>query len=108
MSKKIEFEYQGAKYTLEYNRDAIAAIESQGFDAQEFTKKPLTMGDLAFQGAFIKNHKNITVAKVKEIYSNIKDKIGLLNQLIVMIGEAYDETFNNEDSDGKNIEWKIV
>jgi len=63
MSKKIEFEYEDKKYILEYNRDAIKIMEKQGFDLNSFTEKPMLMLDIAFQGAFIKNHRTINLKK---------------------------------------------
>lgn len=52
MSKKIEFEYEGTKYCLEYNRDAIKIMEKQGFDLNNFMAQPMSSVDLAFEGAF--------------------------------------------------------
>ena len=43
MNKKIEFDYEGKHYTLEYNRNAVALIERQGFCIDELVKKPMSM-----------------------------------------------------------------
>ena len=109
MSKKIEFEYEDKKYVLEYNRDAIRIMEKQGFDLNQFVEKPMMMMDLAFQGAFIKNHRDIKAIKVEEIYEVIEDKKGLAQNLIIMIQETYDELFETKaNKDGKKVNWKIV
>ena len=108
MSKRIEFKYQGEDYCLEYNRMAIKMIEQQGFDYDEFMKKPMTMGDLAFQGAFIKNHKNIKVQKINEIYDCLNDKSKLITTLLEMIQETYEDLYSDNKDESKNTEWKIV
>jgi len=107
MSKKIEFKYQDKDYCLEYNRAAIKLMEQQGFDFSEFKTKPMTMGDLAFQGAFIKNHKDIRMNLISEIYDNLNNKPELVNVLIQMIEETYEDLYS-DNKDGKNTEWKIV
>ena len=43
MNKKIEFNYDGVDYTLEYNREAIMFMESKGLDISKVTSQPLTM-----------------------------------------------------------------
>jgi len=109
MSKKIEFEYEGTKYCLEYSRDAIKVMERQGFDLNKFMSQPMTSVDLAFEGAFLKNHRTIKAAKVKEIYEALGNKNELANELLDMISETYNTLFDdNEDSNGKNIQWKTV
>jgi hypothetical protein len=107
MSAKIKFKYKDKDYTLEYNRYAIKVIEKQGFNAEKFTEQPMTMVELAFEGAFIMNHAKITTAEVEEIYSLFKNKRALINQLIVMIQEAYSTLFDEDEEDNsKNIDWK--
>lgn len=109
MSRQIEFEYEGKKYCLEYNRDAIKIMEKQGFELETFTNKPMTMLELAFQGAFIKNHRNIKSSTILEIYTNIGQKRELANELINMISETYNSLFDDENIDeAKNISWKAV
>lgn len=109
MSKQIEFEYENTKYCLEYNREAIKIMEKQGFDLNSFMAQPMTSLDLAFEGAFIKNHRNIRANKVKEIYGALGHKRELANELLDMISETYNSLFeDNEENSGKNIEWKTV
>lgn len=108
-AKTIEFEYKDNKYVLEYNRESIRIMEKGGFDLQEFLKKPASNIDLAFQGAFLKNHRKIRASEIEEIFRLIKDKEQLTNTLIEMIQETYESLFETEESeDGKNIEWKMV
>lgn len=108
MSRKIEFEYEDKKYVLEYNRDAIKIIENQGFNINKFTESPMTMLDLAFKGAFIKNHRNEKNVKVEKIYEDMGDKEELAKVLLEMIQETYDTLFAENKDKTKNIAWKIV
>jgi hypothetical protein len=109
MSKKIEFDYENNHYVLEYNRDAIKIMEANGFALDEYVKKPMTMIELAFQGAFIMHHKMISRNKIDEIFEHFKDKQSLNSQLLIMVDETYKSLFDNsEEEDGKNIDWKIV
>ena len=55
MNTKIQFEKDGKKYILEYDRKSISSMERLGFNVNEFGDKPMTMLPLAFKGLFIKN-----------------------------------------------------
>lgn len=109
MSRKIEFDYEKEHYVLEYNREAIKYIEQQGFVIGEVETKPATMIELAFRGAFFKNHKDISINKVNEIFDNIGDKTSLSSNLMAMIGETYNTLLDkNAKNSEKNITWKVV
>jgi hypothetical protein len=110
MSTKIEFSYKDKNYVLEYNRNAIKFIEKQGFNAEKISEQPATMIELAFTGAFLKNHAKLTQQEVDEIYGSIKNKQELNATLINMIRETYETLFEDskDEDDSKNIEWKIV
>lgn len=109
MNKKIEFEDDGKKYILEYNRESIEILERQGFNVKEMTEKPMTMLPLAFQGLFYKNHRNIKKSFVDEYYKRFTDKSKLIEAMAEMIMETYNSLTSDEDAGDKgNIEWKIV
>lgn len=109
MSKKIEFEYKDTKYILEYSRESIQMMEKSGFDFQEFMSKPALNLEIAFQGAFLKNHRRIKASEITEIYELLENKTELAQKLLEMIQETYDTLFDTkENKDGKNIEWKMV
>ncbi len=108
MSKKIEFEDNGEKYILEYNREAIKLLETQGFSVSEMTTKPMTMLPLAFQGLFYKNHKRVKNSLINEFYDRFTDKNKLIETIGEMLSETYDSLTSEEDSDKGNLDWKIV
>lgn len=112
MSTKLEFDYENEHYVLEYNREAIKLMEKSGFVLDEYTAKPMTMVEMAFQFAFYKNHPKTKLETIDKIFNGMKNKQALNNQLLIMIDEAYsvlwDEKSESSEDDGKNIEWKIV
>ena len=109
MSKKIEFDYENQHYTLEYNRQSIVLMEQNGFIAEEYVKKPMTMIGLAFKFAFYKNHPKTTQEQIDKIFDSFPNKQELNTALISMIGECYDSLIAGDpEKESKNIEWKIV
>ena len=110
MNKKIEFTYEGVDYTLEYNREAIKYMEAKGLDIEQITSKPLTMIELLWQGAFLKNHRKEKVDKIQEIYGNIGNKSELNAALSEMFLETYSALIGDSDEaddNSKNISWKM-
>lgn len=108
MSKKIQFNYNGVDYTLEYNRRAIEYIEKQGFQINELSTKPMLMLPLAFEGLFFKNHKKVTKTIIDEIFDKFTDKENLISTIAEMLTETYNTLQSDPEDDEGNIEWKIV
>lgn len=110
VSKQIKLTYEGKDYVLEYNRASVREMENRGFVASEMGNKPATMLPIAFEGAFIKNHRFVKSETVEEIFSHIKDKSKLISQLSNMIVECYNSLMNDEvEADDKgNALWEIV
>lgn len=112
MSKKIEFDYEGEHYTLEYNRKSIEMLEKNGFRLAEFESKLMTNIPLLFHGAFFMHHPTMMVAKVDEIYDNLEDKKSIAAQLYGMVAETYNTLFeekkDEEGEETKKISWKVV
>lgn len=109
MNTKIELEYEGQHYTLEYDRAGIKMLESYGFNIDEFLQKPITNTELAFQGAFLKNHPNTKLTTINDIFKDCPDKSGLVKSLHKMITDSYDALLAEpEDDDPKKVQWKTV
>lgn len=109
MNKKIEFEDNGTKYVLEYNREAIEIMERQGFSVSELTTRPMLMLPLAFQGLFYKNHKDVRKKVIDEIYDRFSNKKELIEVIAEMISESYNGlTSEKTENDKGNLDWKIV
>ena len=105
MNTQIHFTYKDVPYTLEYNREAIRAMENEGFVVSDFVKSPAMSLDIAFKGAFLKNHRKINLKLIEEIYEHMKNKEELAQTLIEMIAACYDTLL--DDSKG-NIEWSTA
>lgn len=109
MNKKIEFNYDGEDYILEYNREAIKYMESRGLDLSAIQKQPITMVEILWQGAFFKNHRKENFSRIQEIYENIGNKTELNAALSEMFYETYSILIgdNEDEKNPKNISWKM-
>ena len=103
---KINLTYEKKEYILEYNRQSVKTMESQGFVLEELTAKPMTMIPLLFNGAFIKNHRGIKRNLMDEIFEEIGDKTALMEALM----EMYAETLSSlTDGNGEgNATWALT
>lgn len=103
---KIVLKHENKEYVLEYNRQSVKTMESQGFVLDEITSKPMTMIPLLFTGAFFKNCKGIKRSLIDEIYDEIGDKTSLMQALM----ELYAETLSTltEDTGEGNATWTMV
>ena len=103
---KITMTYKKTEYTLEYNRQSVKTMESQGFVLDEVTSKPATMIPLLFSGAFIKNHRGMKRSLIDEIFDEIADKTGLMQALMEMYAETL-STLTDDTGEG-NVTWTLV
>lgn len=109
MNKKIEFNYDGKDYTLEYDRKAVKFMEDNGLNIKDIETKPVSMIEILWQGAFIKNHKNEKIENILEIYKNIPNKSDLHAALCEMFSETYASLLGDSEGDNsKNIQWKMA
>ena len=104
---KITLNYNDKDYELEYSRQSVRMMESQGFVLEQISSKPMTMIPLLFSGAFAKNHRGLKRALIDEILENISDKAGLLNALIEMYAETLSSLTDDTESEG-NATWAIT
>lgn len=110
MNSKIEFNYEGKDYTLEYDRKSIKIMEANGFKYKDLDNCPLSMIEMLWQGAFLKNHKNERSDIITTIYEKIQNKTDLNAGLISMFTETYTSLIGDseENDNSKNIEWKMI
>ena len=108
MNKRIEFNYKGTDYVLEYNRKSVEFMERQGFIISELATKPMLMLPMAFEGLFFKNHKNIKKSEIDEIYDQFKNKESLISTIAEMLNETYNTLQSEPDGNEGNIDWKVV
>lgn len=103
---KIVLNHDNKEYELEFNRQSVKMMESQGFVLDEITSKPMTMIPLLFSGAFIKNCKGIKRAVIDTIFDSVNDKTGLMQALMEMYAETL-STLTDEVGEG-NVTWTLV
>lgn len=108
MNTKINLTYKGVTYTLEYDRMSIKLLEQNGFSVNEFIEKPLSNIEMAFEGAFIKNHRKTKSELITEIYNQCKNKDKLITAIVTMIQETYEAFFEEPEGDEGNAEWEVV
>ncbi len=108
MNTKINLTYNGTKYVLEYNRESVKILENNGFKLNELLEKPLNNVELAFTGAFIKNHPKTSTATIDNIFALCRDKTKLVATLTKMIQECYDSLLDDPIEDDKgNVSWDV-
>ena len=108
MNTKINLTYKGVTYTLEYDRMSIKLLEQNGFSVNEFIEKPLSNIEMAFEEAFIKNHRKTKSELITEIYNQCKNKDKLITAIVTMIQETYEAFFDEPEGDEGNAEWEVV
>ena len=56
--RQLKLKINEKDYILEYNRDSIKWLEREGFDLNDFMRKPVTYLEMLWQSLFIKNYSN--------------------------------------------------
>ena len=104
MAKQLTFSYNGKDYVLEYTRNTVRQMESNGFVADDIDRKPMTVLPALFAGAFLAHHRHEKPEVVEEIYSKLGDKHSLIEKLAEMYNEPI-STLLDEPEEGKDLEW---
>lgn len=109
MNTTINLTYNGEKYTLEYDRSTVKLLENAGFVLDEFLRKPANNIELVFSGAFIKNHRSLSQTTIDKIFSQVKDKTGLIQALQKMIQDTYESLLEEpEEGEEGNVTWEVI
>lgn len=106
MGKRIEFEFDGKTYKLEFSKYTVKQAEEEGFSLAKLDDKPLNMLEILFRCAFYKNHKSIQYRPelAQEIYETLDNKESLLTALM----ELYSEPVNQLMAGEGKTKWKTV
>lgn len=108
MGKKITFNYENEKYTLEFTAHSLKVMSDRGFNFDDLAKNTsVTFVNDVFKGLFIEHHENLSDDKINEIYRSLTTatKGGKsLNEVIInMLAEAINAITMNEG----NVEWSL-
>ena len=105
MSKQLNFEYKGTKYTLEFTRRTVEQMEREGFVADDIKAKPVTMLPTLFAGAFKAHHKFVKPDVIDEIYSKMTNKADLIGKLAEMYNEPIMALIDEPVESSENLTW---
>lgn len=108
---KIEFDYNGKHYCLEYDRKSVLRMEQAGYKPGETELSPYTELNILWAGAFAKNHlsgpNRVSDRLIEDILHEVKmDKLELRDILRNMIAETY-RSLMEENSEG-NVELTVT
>lgn len=106
MAKTISFDYKGTKYTLEYTRASVRALENQGFKLSDIEEKPMTTLPTLFAGAFYAHHRFLKQAVIDEIFDIMPDKMGLITKLGEMYNEPLEALIDDPEDNEGNLNWE--
>lgn len=105
MSKQLNFEYKGTKYSLEFTRRTVEQMEREGFVADDLKTKPMTMLPTLFAGAFKAHHKFVKPDVIDEIYSKMTNKTELIGVLAEMYAEPIMALIDEPVESSENLTW---
>jgi hypothetical protein len=105
MSKQLNFEYKGTKYTLEFTRRTVEQMEREGFVADDLKSKPVTMLPTLFAGAFKAHHRYVKPDVIDEIYSKMTNKADLIGKLAEMYNEPIMALIDEPVESSENLTW---
>lgn len=116
---KIEFDYGGKHYVLEYTAASVKKMERNGVKLSKLDEMFFSAPEILFEGAFYANHPNTERRLIREIYKSLKktaddedpaydedgNEIDSLKEILgIMIREAVDEWSNRSG----NSSWKVT
>lgn len=104
----ITFTYNDTKYTLEYTKETVMALERRGYKAEEIGDLPMSNLVPLYECAFLAHHPMVTSAVTDEIYKLVPNKVEFMRKLAEMANEQYkflsDEPEENAEG---NLVWMV-
>jgi hypothetical protein len=105
---RIEFDWEGKHYVLEYTADSIKKMEKRGFDISKIDERLLSLAETLFCGAFIANHDDVNEIKRREIFKELsasdEDGHGIEDAIAEMFREAVEEMQSHRG----NVKWRMT
>lgn len=105
----VVIEKDGKKYTLEFNRNSVKAMERNGFSLdEEYVSKYANFSESLVKGAFLAHHKALSAKIIDDIIESLIEakKLGAVTKKLI---DLYAETITtlygtdeeeNEEEDG--------
>lgn len=105
MAKTIKFSHEGTDYTLEFTRNTIRTMESQGFTLSQVADKPISILPALFKGAFLAHHKFVKAEVIDKIFAKMTNREKLFELLAEMYNEPIVALMDEPAADEGNISW---
>ncbi len=105
MSKQLNFDYKGTKYTLEYTRRTVEQMEKNGFVAENIKTQPMHLLPQLFAGAFLAHHKFTKSEVIDEIFAKMTNKGELIGKLAEMYNEPILALIDEPAESSENLTW---
>lgn len=116
---KIEFDYAGKHYVLEYTAASLKKMERSGVKFSKLDEMVFSAPEILFRGAFYANHPSENPVTIHEIYKALKrtaddeepkyDEDGNeVDELISAIGSMLEEAINEWKGRSGNSGWKVT
>lgn len=116
---KIEFDYDGKHYILEYTAASIKKMEADGIKFGSMGDSIFTNTEKLFYGAFMEHHPTMTRKKAREIYKalaktaedeepELDDNDNPVDGLTKILTEMLNETMDEMLDRGGNVSWKVT
>mgnify|MGYP003322655512 CR=1 FL=1 len=105
MAKKINIEFEGVEYTLEFTRKSIEIMERQGFVARDIGTRPMSTLPSLFAGAFLAHHRFVKKEIIDTIFSKLTNKDELVEKLAEMYNEPLETLMSDPEESEGNLNW---
>ena len=108
--RKLKLKIRDKDYVLEFDRTSIKWLEANGFNLEEFNKKPITFREYLWQCLFLKNHQDVNpnlAIKLMESYALEKGQ-NMVNKVVKFAFEEYVSFINAlTDTNSEKIEEEL-
>ena len=108
--RKLKLKIRDKDYVLEFDRTSIKWLEANGFNLEEFNKKPITFREYLWQCLFLKNHQDVNpnlAMKLMDSYGEEKGQ-NMVNKVVRFAFEEYVSFINAlTDTDSEKIEEEL-
>lgn len=116
---KIEFNYDGKHYVLEYTAASLKKMERSGVKFAKLDEMVFSAQEILFAGAFYANHPNTDRKLIHKIYNSLKrtaedqepeydDDGNEVDELAVALGEMLEEAVKELSGRSGNSSWKVT
>lgn len=106
---QVAIEYEGAEYTIEFNRRTAGLLEKRfDFSLEDAQRGKLTQLPDLFYCGFLMHHPDMKRSVADEVFKLLDDKAELLSLLLELYADAVNSLFETEAEEGKALKWKAL